>query len=258
MTVRDNAKNPRDYWNALASSSGQAAAIDPRDRRGSKNAYISLVRNHATLSALEPVRGPGTLLDFGTGTGTFLTHIRALRPDLDAVGTDVSLVMLRYARERDPALTGSVFLYDGRRLPLRDGSIDVITTAGVLLYFRQEEEIAAICREFSRVLRPGGRVIAIEQIRRRTRQDPANMKVQRAPAELVRAFAGSGLACREWRQIRRGRFPLLYAIRYGVLPARLHRRIATLEARLWRGAPLPFLDYADAAFTFEKSDGSSA
>ncbi|WP_313929080.1 class I SAM-dependent methyltransferase [Pseudoxanthomonas sp.] len=245
-------ENSRDFWNLLAGQSGQAAAIDPRDSRGLKNAYISRVRDAAILESLESMPSSTSVLDFGSGTGTFLSKLRSLYPEFLATGTDISLVMLRHAVARDPALAGSLFLYDGEALPIKSESLDVITTGGVLLYFREEEDFIRICREFQRVLRPGGQVIAVEQVCRRTRTDARNMKVQRSPEEFQRLFEKCGFRSVSWRQLRRARFPLVYAIRYGLVPRSLHGIIARLEGWLWSGPRLPRLDYADAVFRFVK------
>lgn len=250
--MTDGSHESRDFWNALGDRRGQAAAVDPNDRRGLKNAYISLVRDVAILEALQLIPDAATVLDFGTGTGTFLSALRRAMPQSMAIGTDVSGVMLRHAVQRDPALRGSLFLYDGSILPIRDCSIDVITTGGVLLYFRSDEEFAAICREFHRVLQPGGRVIAVEQVRRNTLRDASNAKVQRSPDEFIRLFESSGLRLETWQQVRRARFPLVYAIRYGLVPSTAHAAIARLESRLWAGSALPTWDYADASFSFVK------
>lgn len=245
-------ESSRDFWNVLAGQSGQAAAIDPKDSKGLKNAYISGIRDVAILELLESMPSSTSILDFGSGTGTFLSKLRGLHPDFLVSGTDISLVMLRHAVARDPALAGSVFLYDGETLPIRDESLDVITTGGVLLYFRNDEDFARICKEFHRVLRPGGCVIAVEQVCSQTRIDARNMKVQRSPGEFQRLFEECGFKIASWRQLRRARFPLVYAIRYGLIPRSLHASIAKLEGWLWSRSGLPKFDYADAVFKFLK------
>lgn len=250
--MADGPRESRDFWNALGDRRGQAAAVDPNDRRGLKNAYISLVRDVAILEALRSVPETATVLDFGTGTGTFLSALRVAMPRSLAIGTDVSGVMLRHAVRRDPALSDALFLYDGSRLPISDCSIDAVTTGGVLLYFRGDQDFEAICREFQRVLRPGGRVIAVEQVRRRTLHDAGNAKVQRSPEEFIRLFESGGLRLETWRQVRRARFPLVYAIRYGLVPSAMHAAVARLESMLWADSAPPKWDYADASFSFVK------
>lgn len=249
----DNAEgNVRDYWDGLGGSAGDAAAIDPNDALGYKNAYVALVRDIAIDTAISDLPEQGRLMDFGCGTGTFLSNLRVFRPHLMAFGIDVSKVMLSRAVKRDGALRGRLIRYDGIRLPLADESLDAITTGGALLYLRDDQCFLAVCREFKRVLRTRGIVVAVEQVRASAMYDSKSLKVQRTAEGLRRLFEMAGFECIEWRQIRRGRFPLTYAIRFGFVPKRLHRAVARIESFLWKNAAMPRHDYADAVFKFRR------
>ncbi|MBK8122819.1 MAG: class I SAM-dependent methyltransferase [Dokdonella sp.] len=242
----------KEFWDKLGKVAGDAAAIDPSDKAGRKNAYIALVRDLATHSGLTGVPNDGVLLDFGCGTGTFLSRFGLERPQIFAIGADISPVMLRNAIQRSPELLGRLFQYDGQRLPMADECLNAITTGGVLLYFREDHEFRDICDEFYRVLSPGGIVVAVEQVRAVALEDRENLKLQRSAKEIVELFEAAGFICEGWRQIRRGRFPLIYAIRYGLIPKKVYRLIAKLESFLWDRLGLPRYDYADATFLFRK------
>ena len=103
------------------------------------------------------------ILDLGCGWGR---HLRLLREaGHDVLGVDLSLALLRRAREASEAgepgdgrLTSApVAAADMRRLPLRDASFDIVLNLATSLglFLRDQPAIEAL-REMARVLRPGG------------------------------------------------------------------------------------------------------
>ncbi len=250
--------NPSDpaksYWNLQAEQNQAAAAIDPADRKGYKNAYIAHCRNLALSSGLKGLASEARLLDFGCGSGTFLSWLKYWRPDISGFGADFSTAMLRVGLELDPELAGHVTSCDGQHLPFADASLDAICTAIALIYQREDSALLSIAREFRRTLAAGGLVASVEQVRHMTHHQTRHLKVQRAPEQIISVFAQAGFELLEWRPIRRGRFPLIYLIRYGLIPVRWHDVIARFEARLWRHFRVPQLDYADAYFLWRKID----
>jgi SAM-dependent methyltransferase len=91
------------------------------------------------------------LLDVGCGVGFQLRQlaVRGFR----AFGIEPARAMARVAAT---GATGRVAIADGRALPLRDGSMDVVLCVEVLRYLPDPRSI--LC-EASRVLRPGGLVV---------------------------------------------------------------------------------------------------
>lgn len=247
---REPGDTPRTYWNEQALVNRAAAAIDPADVRGWKNAYIAHCRNLAMAQGLKSMPVGSRLLDYGCGTGTFLSWLSRSRGDLPSYGTDISVAMLRLAQELHPELGGQVCACDGRQLPFAEASLAAICTAITLIYVLENEALLSLAREFRRALMPGGVVVSVEQVRRRTHHQPEHIKIQRAPEEMIQIFAKADFELLEWRPIRRGRFPLVYLIRYGLIPVGWHDAIARLEAHLWRHVPLPQHDYADAVFVW--------
>jgi ArsR family transcriptional regulator len=114
----------------------------------------------AVLDEFGPV-GVGELLDIGTGSGQLLQAIarRARR----AVGIDISAPALQVARARlhGAGLSHCEFRRgDMYELPYADASFDAITMDRVLAAALRP---AAAIREAARALRPGGRLIVVEQ-----------------------------------------------------------------------------------------------
>ncbi|HEY0218110.1 MAG TPA: methyltransferase domain-containing protein [Cellulomonas sp.] len=107
-----------------------------------------------------------TVLDVATGTGLVLDALRTPEaPDAGAsartqertlrrIGVDVSVGMLAVARDRLP--DAELVEADARRLPLADGSVDLVTCVTGLHLI---PDTALVLDEWVRVLRPGGRVV---------------------------------------------------------------------------------------------------
>jgi SAM-dependent methyltransferase len=112
---------------------------------------------------LREVLGPasiGELLDIGTGHGLMLEILGPMARH--AVGVDISAPALRLARTRIHSIGLAHIEFrrgDMYRLPFDDCSFDTVTFNRVLAV--SERPIAAIA-EVARILRPGGRLIVIE------------------------------------------------------------------------------------------------
>jgi ArsR family transcriptional regulator len=130
--------------------------------------------------------GVGKLLDIGTGSGLMLELLgpRARH----AVGIDLSAPALRLARTR---VHGAGLSHcelrrgDMYGLPFEDGVFDTVTMDRVLALAAQPR--AAIA-EAVRTLRPGGRLLIVEDFEAIEARSPDN-----ALAELRRWLAGAGL-----------------------------------------------------------------
>jgi arsenite methyltransferase len=100
-----------------------------------------------------------TVLDIGCGAGTdLLLAARRVGPSGRAIGVDMTEAM-RHRAVRGAAACGldnvDVRNGDATRLPVEDGSVDVVISNGVLNLVPEKERAVA---EIARVLKPGGRV----------------------------------------------------------------------------------------------------
>jgi demethylmenaquinone methyltransferase/2-methoxy-6-polyprenyl-1,4-benzoquinol methylase len=105
----------------------------------------------------------GLALDVGTGTGDLAFDLAGMMPGGRVIGLDYTAPMLALAPDKALARglaerTGWV-QGDGQALPFGDGAFDAVTSAFVLRNFA---DIDAAYREMARVVKPGGRVVALE------------------------------------------------------------------------------------------------
>ena len=115
------------------------------------------VRQERMLEMLDALLLPtaAQVLDAGCGPGYMLAALA--RRGLDVSGLDAAPEMLRMSRERlqslHPDRTFRLELGSIESLPFADASFDVVCTAGVVEYLKDDHAVLA---EMYRVLRPGG------------------------------------------------------------------------------------------------------
>ena len=101
----------------------------------------------------------GSVLDVGCGTGLVGAALRARGFAGRIVGLDLSQASLDVA-EQGAAYDALQQADLQRRLPLEDDHADVLVCAGVMTYL---PDVEGVWREFSRVVRPGGLVVATQR-----------------------------------------------------------------------------------------------
>ncbi len=106
-------------------------------------------------------RTPQVVLDVGCGTGFSTALLQARWPKAQVIGVDLAPGMARQARERlskrrgllDFSRKPAVVCADASRLPLREGSVDVLFSN---LCLQWVEDLPAVFAGFRRVLKPDG------------------------------------------------------------------------------------------------------
>lgn len=99
---------------------------------------------------------PGArLLEVGCGTGGNLVWIERAWPGVRTAGLDLDRRALAHSAAR--GLRAALLAADGLRLPMADGSVDVLLAFDVIEHFEDE---ARLLDEFVRVLAPGGVLLA--------------------------------------------------------------------------------------------------
>lgn len=98
------------------------------------------------------------VLDLGAGTGDLAREFRAAGA-ASVVGADFAAEMLQRARGKLGPHTADWLQADALRLPFADAAFDVVASAFVL---RNLVDLPAGFAEMLRVLRPGGRLVALD------------------------------------------------------------------------------------------------
>jgi ubiquinone/menaquinone biosynthesis C-methylase UbiE len=103
---------------------------------------------------------PRTILDFGSGIGGALPHLRASFPAAEIIATDVSARSLEIAEHRHPGVARFV-LYAGSGPLAPDASVDLAYSACVFHHI-DEGEHHDLLSGLRRTLTPGGALIVYE------------------------------------------------------------------------------------------------
>ena len=229
-------------WGERAHRGFLASGIDPADRRGHKNRYIDLLQKMALEEVLE-LKGDEAVLDFGCGSGRISYWIAPRVKNV--VGLEVTPEMIDLARQNREAENVEFMLYDGNHFPVMPHPFDLVLSVGVL-QIMEGEALTKVILALSRYLKPGGRFLMIEQV-------SDNPKIKRPSAgEYLGAFKESGLECLRYYPIRKGRWWLLYLIRYGWVFDRTLPRIARWEMKKRRKGEKPSSYYWDGLFLAKK------
>ena len=98
----------------------------------------------------------GTVLDVGSGPGNVTASLaRAAGPGGVALGIDISEPMLARAVNNEAGPQVGFIKADAQRLPLRDNTVDAVSSTAVLQLIPNPKIALA---EMARVLKPGGRL----------------------------------------------------------------------------------------------------
>ncbi len=242
LHVEKKRASENEDWGRRAGKGFLASGIDPGDRRGYKNHYIDLLQRAALEEVLE-LKGNEFVLDFGCGSGRISYWIAGRVRHV--IGVEVTPEMIDLAERNRVAKNVEFLLYDGHQFPLLPHPVDLVLSVGVLQTM-QGESLRQTVSHLARYLRPGGRMALIEQ----ASEDPKEGRPD--VGEYREAFEEAALKCLRSYPIRRGRWWLLYLIRYGFVPEGWFSRIADRELRLRREEKGQIRSYKDFLFLLEK------
>lgn len=108
------------------------------------------------IGGLLPLDECSSVLDVGCGPG-YLWRSRSLPPHTRIVATDLSFGMVSEARAQIITQRFAFATADAQTLPFADASFDLVVANHMLYHV---PDLPAALREFVRVLRPGGRLLA--------------------------------------------------------------------------------------------------
>lgn len=108
------------------------------------------------VAALVREIDPRLILDVATGSGDLARTVGQAVPEARVIGADFCAPMLAEARKRG---LPDLMVCDGLALPFPDETFDALTIGYGL---RNMADWGAALREFSRVLKPGGRLVVLD------------------------------------------------------------------------------------------------
>ncbi|MBI2037723.1 MAG: class I SAM-dependent methyltransferase [Candidatus Magasanikbacteria bacterium] len=108
-------------------------------------------RLRQSLSSIKALAGGAKVMELGSGAGQFIREIKAIRPDLECYGSDISEHAINLAKQANDGVQYD--LSAEKKLPYADNFFDAILIFDVLEHV---ENPGAIFSEVHRTLKSGG------------------------------------------------------------------------------------------------------
>jgi len=236
-------------YEARAALDPLRAVLDAGDPDNRKNAFVDYLERRCLARALGGARLP-VVVDLGCGVGRFFPLLAPRCHRL--LGIDVTEALLRVARTAGAGGAAGLIRGSATGIPLRDGTADLVLCCNVLIHVVEEDGLASVASEVRRILRPGGRFVAIEHISPSAVSERREGIVYRSRSDFRGAFTLAGLSILEDRPVRKVPSRVIHWVRLGRLPRPLWAFGAALESLLApRGSEAP--SYRDHLFVMERS-----
>ncbi|MHC1706165.1 MAG: class I SAM-dependent methyltransferase [Bacteroidales bacterium] len=167
------------------------AVLDAGEKPGI--ARQNILRDYLTrkrlMKALQPSE-TDEILDFGCGVGRLTAF---LRPKVHHItGVDASESMIETARKiHDSVPEGDFLLISGLSLPFPDHYFDKAFSVWVMQHIG-DDEMPVVAGEISRVLKPGGTLVLLEQTRKQ-RTVLCDIHIHRSAQDYEMIFEKAGL-----------------------------------------------------------------
>ena len=173
--VYDRIAGVYDLWGRLTESRAMARAID--------------------LAAIEDSQ---SILEVAVGTGVAFREILQRNPHGQTLGIDLSPGMLARARTRMRQLSGVDYRLEigtAFDLPARPGSVDILFNS-YMFDLIPYADMDRVLDEFSRVLRPGGRLVLVNMARGESRASRVYEAIYRLSPRALGGCRGVQMAGR--------------------------------------------------------------
>jgi ubiquinone/menaquinone biosynthesis C-methylase UbiE len=138
--------------------------------------YAAARLDYATAAVNAALEGSGhgaRVLDLGSGTGLLTKQVLGIKPYLQVVGCDIHGGMLSEFRSQAPLSMVPAARVRAEAIPFADATFDLVIMGESYHWFTR----SIVDLEIARVLRPGGRVVALWQVNDLT--DPRMVKLKR-------------------------------------------------------------------------------
>lgn len=139
------------FWDA------QAARFDEEPDHGLRDPEVRACWRDLLRSALPPA--PARVADLGCGTGTIAVLLASEGYDVHGVDLSGAMVAAANAKAAEAGVTARLQRGDAAVPPWEPSSFDVVFARHVLWALPEPE---AVMRRWTRLLRPGGRLVLVE------------------------------------------------------------------------------------------------
>lgn len=220
---------------------------DHNDSLGLKTKYISLVQGKALAEYLGNCKG-GIALDIGCGYGRMSDQLSSL--GLSVTGVEPSEKVLEIAKTLYPEhewLVGQL-----PDLPVEKNKFDIVSLFNVARSLHLLG-VKDLCGHAVDYLAPGGKLIIIDNLKR---HDDRYIPSSWFDDTFINRC---GLSKVIQVPIRSSRWPIIYLIRYGLIPSSWFARIASWElSRMKKKRHIPTLSYYNFIFIYEKKNANAS
>ena len=189
--------------------------VDPEDKHGNKTDYITTLQRLAIERYVG--RGEGLALEIGCGYGRMTPSLSEMGYELVAMDPSPRLVQLT---SRVPSISHCV-VGALPRLPFVVGAFPTVFLIHVLRSLHVLG-IASIVESLGEYVQDGGRLVIIENIRRRSGKHVEE-------DWIMETFRSQGLTLKQRRCIRFSRAPWIHLMRFNLFPRSLHNAMARAE-----------------------------
>lgn len=195
------------------------------------------------LDEVLELKGNELVLDFGCGSGRISYWIAPKVKKV--VGLEITPEMIELAEKNRTVENVEFLVYDGVHFPVIPYPFDLVLSVGILQIMKGES-LKQTLFSLTQYLKKDGRLYLIEQASDNAKMDRPNIN------EYLEAFKESKLECLRYYPIRKGRWWMLYLIRYGMVPKAWFRRIAFWELMKNRKAKGNISYYKDYLFLIRR------
>lgn len=213
---------------------------DPNDTLGFKLKYISTLQEIALKKYIG--NGSGNALDIGCAYGRMADILYRL--GYKVTGVDPAKASIDYAMKNNP-FNHTYLLGQLPNLPVSKSCFDLVCLFHIARVLHLLD-IKDICTSATEYVKSGGKLIIIDNLK-------VYDKNYIEPTWFDETFERNGLKKILQVPIRSSRWPIIYLIRYGLIPEKYFNQIANWElARMSKKKKIPKLSYFNYLIVYEK------
>lgn len=238
----------KEFNNRALRSPDENSVLDATEVDSARHAniYRDYISKRVVQQCLRP-KASDVILDFGCGIGRLSGHLSPLAARIE--GVDRAEEMIRAATTGLPPNVRLRHI-SSHLLPYDSDHFDKAFTYGVLQHIN-DEELVKVLKEIHRVLKPGGRIVCLEQTRKIS-QWIDDVCIHRTIDDYRRLFGHVDFRVREIRHaIRYPSYSMSIWNRFRSSP-RIFLPVLGVIERLTVDRRPEFEEYSTTAFIFEK------